>query len=63
MCHELLQAAWQLVVGRDDCCVECSERLSQYHPDKVMQLGEQLADAKSKEINAVYDTAMWLRRR
>lgn len=41
-------------------------KMSQYHPDKVAQLGEdirQLAEAKSKEINAAYDTAMRLRRR
>lgn len=41
-------------------------KISQYHPDKVAQLGEdirQLAEAKSKEINAAYDAAMRLRRR
>jgi len=41
-------------------------KMSQYHPDKVAQLGDdikQLAEAKSKEINAAYDTAMRLRRR
>jgi DnaJ-domain-containing protein 1 len=41
-------------------------KMSQYHPDKVAQLGEdirQLAEAKSKEINAAYDAAMRLRRR
>lgn len=40
-------------------------KMSQYHPDKVAQLGDdirQLAEAKSKEINAAYDTAMRLRR-
>jgi hypothetical protein len=41
-------------------------KISQYHPDKVAQLGEdirQLAEAKSKEINAAYETAARLRRR
>jgi DnaJ-domain-containing protein 1 len=40
-------------------------KISQYHPDKVAQLGEdirQLAEAKSKEINAAYETARRLRR-
>lgn len=41
-------------------------KMSQYHPDKVEQLGDdikRLAEAKSKEINAAYGTAMRLRRR
>jgi DnaJ-class molecular chaperone len=41
-------------------------KISQYHPDKVAQFGEdirQLAEAKSKEINVAYDAAMRLRRR
>ncbi|HEX8954839.1 MAG TPA: J domain-containing protein [Burkholderiaceae bacterium] len=36
-------------------------KISQYHPDKVAQLGieiRELAEAKSKEINAAYDYAM-----
>lgn len=40
-------------------------KMSQHHPDKVAQLGEdirRLAEAKSKEINAAYETAMQLRR-
>lgn len=39
-------------------------QISQYHPDKVARLGEdlrQLAEARSKEINAAYDTAVRLR--
>lgn len=39
-------------------------KMSQYHPDKVAQLGEdirQLAEAKSKDINAAYETARRLR--
>lgn len=41
-------------------------KISQYHPDKVAQLGEdirQLAEAKSKEINAAYEAAVRLHRR
>lgn len=41
-------------------------KISQYHPDKVAQMGEdirQLAETKSKEINAAYETAVRLRRR
>lgn len=35
-------------------------KISQYHPDKVAQMGieiRELAEAKSKEINAAYDYA------
>ncbi len=41
-------------------------QISQYHPDKVTKLGEdirQLAEARSKEINGAYDIARRLRRR
>jgi DnaJ like chaperone protein len=41
-------------------------KISQYHPDKMAQMGEdvrQLAEAKSKDINAAYETAVRLRRR
>lgn len=64
--------AWFEVLGVSETAtpaqVEYAYRLkiSQYHPDKVAQMGEdirQLAEAKSKEINAAYDTAMRLRRR
>lgn len=40
-------------------------QISRYHPDKVANLGadlRELAEARSKEINAAYDTAMRLRR-
>jgi DnaJ like chaperone protein len=36
-------------------------KISQYHPDKVAQMGieiRELAEAKSKDINAAYDYAM-----
>ena len=41
-------------------------KISQYHPDKVAQMGEdirQIAETKSKQINAAYETAMNLRGR
>lgn len=41
-------------------------QISQYHPDKVASLGEelrQLAETRSKQINAAYDIAIRLRRR
>jgi len=40
-------------------------QISQYHPDKVALLGEdirRLAEARCKDINAAYDAAMRLRR-
>jgi hypothetical protein len=64
--------AWHEVLGvpetADFAQIEHAYRvkISQYHPDKVAQLGEdirQLAEAKSKEINAAYETAARLRRR
>lgn len=40
-------------------------KISQYHPDKVAQMGaeiRELAEAKSKQINAAYDYAIKLQR-
>lgn len=40
------------------------QQISQYHPDKVATLGEQIrrvAEARTKDINAAYDMAMKLR--
>ncbi len=65
-------AAWFEVLGVSETAdlaqIEYAYRvkISQYHPDKVAQMGEdirQLAEAKSKEINAAYETAVQLRRR
>lgn len=42
------------------------QKISQCHPDKVAQMSEDIrsvAEAKTKEINAAYETAMKLRRR
>jgi DnaJ-domain-containing protein 1 len=64
--------AWHEVLGvpetADLAQIEYAYRvkISQYHPDKVAQLGEdirRLAEEKSKEINAAYETAVRLRRR
>jgi DnaJ-class molecular chaperone len=41
-------------------------KISQYHPDKVAQMGKeirQLAETRCKEINAAYETALRLRKR
>jgi len=41
------------------------QQIRQYHPDKVATMGEdirRLAETRTKEINAAYDTAMRLRR-
>lgn len=37
------------------------QKISEYHPDKVAQMGEELralAESKSKQINAAYEAAM-----
>ncbi|HUA79244.1 MAG TPA: DnaJ domain-containing protein [Dyella sp.] len=42
------------------------QKISQNHPDKVAQMGEDIrrvAEAKTKDINAAYETVMKLRRR
>ncbi len=53
-----------LKVSRDATLQEIQEsyrsQISQYHPDKVSRLGEELralAEKKSKEINAAYEQA------
>lgn len=41
------------------------QKISQYHPDKVAKMGreiQELAESKSKQINAAYDYAMKLKR-
>jgi hypothetical protein len=64
--------SWFVVLGvSEDAGLEEIERayrakISQYHPDKVAQMGEdirQLAEAKSKDINVAYETALTWRRR
>lgn len=58
---------WAEVLGtksnasRDEIRKAYRQRMSEYHPDKVAQLGKELrevAERKSKEINAAYDFIM-----
>lgn len=64
-------AAWHQVLGvaesasLDEIEHAYRQQISQYHPDKVARLGEdlrQLAGRRSQEINAAYDIATRLRR-
>lgn len=48
----------------DEIRVAYKQKISQYHPDKVSQMGSEireLAAYKSREINAAYDYALKLR--
>jgi hypothetical protein len=60
------RAAWHKILrvppdsSMEDIRRAYRRRMSEYHPDKVAQLGEeirQVADQKSKEINAAYEEA------
>jgi hypothetical protein len=60
------RAAWHKILqvppgsSMEDIRCAYRHRMSEYHPDKVAQLGEeicQVADRKSKEINAAYEEA------
>jgi DnaJ domain len=62
----LTPAAWHKTLrvppdsSMDDIRRAYHHRISEYHPDKVAQLGDEirlLADQKSKEINAAYEEA------
>jgi DnaJ like chaperone protein len=47
--------------SKDQISKAYKKKMSQYHPDKVSSLGDELrklAEEKSKEINAAYDYAM-----
>ncbi|WP_426688178.1 J domain-containing protein [Rhodanobacter ginsengiterrae] len=51
--------------GREEIDHAYRQQISQYHPDKVATMGEairQLAEARTKEINAAYESAMRQRR-
>jgi DnaJ like chaperone protein len=67
---EVRQPSWNQVLGvLPDASVEDIKRaykvlMSQYHPDKVATLGEELralAESKSKDITSAYREAMLLR--
>lgn len=50
--------------SRDQIVSAYKHKISEYQPDKVAQMGEELralAESKSKQINAAYDVAMKLR--
>jgi hypothetical protein len=58
---------WNLVLGvpasatRAEIIAAYKLKISQYHPDKVANMGEEirdLANRRSKEINAAYDAAL-----
>lgn len=58
---------WWEVLGvpqmatRNEIAAAYKRRISEYHPDKVAHLGEEIravAERRSKEINAAYDEAM-----
>ncbi len=61
---------WFRVLGvsehatKDEITTAYKQKIRQYHPDKVATMGPELheiAEAKSKQINAAYDVAMKLR--
>ena len=50
--------------GREQISAAYRQKIGQYHPDKVAQLGPEIravAEAKSKQINAAYEIGMRLR--
>lgn len=49
------------IATRDEIARAYKRSISEYHPDKVAHLGEEIravAERRSKEINAAYDEAM-----
>lgn len=65
------QSSWYRILGvsenanLEEISKAYKALISQYHPDKVMQLGveiRELAEMKSKQINSAYDEAIKLRR-
>ena len=64
---EPLEPQWYEVLGvgvfatREEITAAYKRRISEYHPDKVARLGDEIrevAERKSKQINAAYDEAM-----
>jgi len=50
--------------GKEEISIAYKQKIRQYHPDKVATLGpelRELAELKSKQINAAYSFAMKLR--
>lgn len=65
--YEPFGPRWCAVLGvrpeatRDEISAAYKRKISQYHPDKATSLGpeiRELAEQRSKEINAAYDEAM-----
>lgn len=51
-------------VGKEEIALAYKAKIRQYHPDKVASLGpelRELAELKSKQINAAYDYALRLK--
>ncbi len=67
---DYIRTSWFRILGvsenasKDQVATAYRLMMSQYHPDKVAQMGteiRELAEFKSKQINAAYDYAMKLR--
>ena len=65
--YEPFGPRWATVLGvrsdatREEVSAAYKRKISEYHPDKVTRLGpeiRELAEQRSKEINAAYDEAM-----
>ena len=64
---EPLEPQWYEVLDvgvfatREEITAAYKRRISEYHPDKVAELGDEIrevAERKSKQINSAYDEAM-----
>lgn len=62
-----MQGPWWAILGvaqdasRDDIVGAYKKRISEYHPDKVAHMGEEIravAARRAQEINAAYDQAL-----
>lgn len=69
--EEYIPASWFHILdvsqgaSKEQIITAYKQKISQYHPDKVAQMGveiRELAEFKSKKINAAYDYAMKLKR-
>lgn len=61
--HQILEVSAD--ADADAIAAAYRRKISQYHPDKVAQMGEEIravASAKSQQINTAYDLGMKLRR-
>jgi preprotein translocase subunit Sec63 len=61
--HEILEVKYDASI--EEISLAYKKKISQYHPDKVSKMGieiRELAEIKTKEINAAYDFAMRLKK-